>query len=850
MMCRSLPVSMTRDMICCVKHLLCLLLCALWVLDASAVPAKKGVRRTITLEDGSCHEVELRGDENVHFYVSPSNGECYVKGGEERFVRTDRQLLAKRWTERLELRNERRLNRRGVCGASLLQTSSLTSFGNGPKRAAEQVIVPVKGKKKGLVLLVNFSDKKLNVAHGQPYYENFFNQVGFSKDRMSGSVHDYFYDSSYGQFDVSFDVVGPFTVSRSMSYYGKNDGMGSDVHPAEMVIEACRMADQAGVDFSQYDWDGDRYVDQVFVIYAGYGEAQGAPESTIWPHEWDLTSAKSCGDGSGMLTLDGVRVNTYAVTCELSGSYGTNVDGIGTACHEFSHCLGIPDLYDTGDGKSFCFDYWDLMDSGSYLGPMNCSECPCSYSSYERMVCGWLAPEELTVGRVVDKMPCLLENPCAYILYNSAKRSEYYLLENRQKRGFDAYLPGHGMLITHVDYDSKVWNDNLVNATSTHHRVALIPADNVLSSMNLAGDAWPGTSRNTALTDTSRPAAKLYSANADGRMYMGKPIEDITENVTEGTVSFRYNGGGQLEVPTNVRIMDLDVDDPSFCLAWDPVAQALGYELRITELDAADVMRDECCLLFEKFGKFASGTDLSLMTGADVTSRLDLYMENSGWTGKNLYFDPNGQIRLGNAVAGGKLLSPRLNAPKGDVTILLRCFQYKNDKSRLGVKVNSDYLESISLTANADLYVLYAHVDGAFDMTLYTEDGSGRAYVSGIAVYEGRLDKGVLLNGFENVDTSKEWQIKTSSASYVLEDVDVNCVYEARVRTVADVGYSDWSEPLRIDWRDSVNSIQAFSAFRSGVDVRKFDMLGRRLPMGRNSGLYILNGKKYVGGGK
>ena len=193
-----------------------------------------------------------------------------------------------------------------------------------------------------------------------------------------------------------------------MAYYGENNSNGDDKRAATMVAEACRLADK-DVDFARYDWDGDNEVDQVYVIYAGYSEASGAPPSTVWPHEWDLESATSIRDGDGAFELDGTVINTYACSNELQGTRGSRISGIGTACHEFSHCLGLPDMYDT-TGKAFGMDCWDLLDYGCYN---NDEYTPAPFTSYERMFCGWLEPSVLTEPVRVVGMPALTSSPSA-----------------------------------------------------------------------------------------------------------------------------------------------------------------------------------------------------------------------------------------------------------------------------------------------------------------------------------------------------------------------------------------------------------------------------------------------------
>lgn len=482
-------------------------------LSSYAVPAKR-VKHMLTLPDGSVRELSLCGDEFAHWF-STEDGVCFVQG-------IDGQLHEVLLSD-LEYQREAKANVRNLKRRTRRDTNSF------------------KGKKRGLVVLVNFTDLEMTVNKPQQTFNNIFNQNGYKDNGFYGSVHDYFYSCSYGQFDLEFDVVGPYTVSNSMAYYGKNDSRGDDLYVGKMIAEACLLADRE-VNFSDYDWDGDGYVDQVFVIYAGYGESQGAPANTIWPHEWDLRSS----DYGKALALDGVKVDTYACSSELSGKSGSRVDGIGTACHEFSHCLGIPDFYDT-KGTSFGMDAWDLMDYGCYNGD---GYQPIAYTAYERWCCGWLEPVLLSKGCSVISMPPLSESPVCYVVYNDAHPDEFYLLQNIQKVGWDSGSYGHGLLVLHVDYSSSAWLNNTVNDVPNRQRMTIFHADNVSYNgtvrskwiASLAGDPFPGTSGNMNLSDYSLPASSLNNMNVDNSSFMHKELGRIVE--TDGFIAFDFMGGG------------------------------------------------------------------------------------------------------------------------------------------------------------------------------------------------------------------------------------------------------------------------------------------------------------------
>lgn len=507
------------------------LLLSLVAMTCLAIPAKR-VWKSLTLSDGTTVTATLVGDENGHWYVDDqgrtlsedSTGIAHYMS----IYELDYHKKAK--TERAAIRNKARKAR--------MAKREITRSSN-----ADNTIGFI-GKKKGIAILVNFSDAKF--YYTQEDFNALANENGYNKNGAKGSVRDYFRDQSYGKFEIEFDIVGPYDLAHDMEYYGKNlkNKAGEDALPGEMVTEAVKLADK-DVNFADYDWNYDGEVDQVYIIFAGYGEEQGAPSTTMWSHEWDLTSAKedNCG-GNGSVLLDNVWINTYACSSELRGKQGKKICGIGTMCHEFSHCLGLPDFYDTV-GKGFGMDSWSIMDYGAYNG--DC-DIPCGYTSYERWAAGWLEPIELSTTTAVTDMKAVTETPEAYVIYNDANKNEYYLLENRQLTSWDEGNPGHGLLILHVDYDENAWRQNTVNNVATHQRMSIFHADNSALKTNLAGDPYPGTSGNNSLTNTSLPSAKLFNANKDSRKFMGKPITDITEN-PDSTISFNFSN---TKIPTGI----------------------------------------------------------------------------------------------------------------------------------------------------------------------------------------------------------------------------------------------------------------------------------------------------------
>ncbi len=516
------------------KRFTMLVMASLLAMATFAIPAKPGLKRTLTLSDGNTISATLIGDEHAHYWLG-ADGKAYQSVGNNIYQSIDLQAVKQRAALRRAAANQRRLRRLA------------------PRKIGE--VGSITGKKKGLIILVNFTDVSFNASNNNALYKRIANEQNFSYGNFKGSMYDYFYAQSEGLFELTFDIVGPVTVSKAQSYYGGNDSDGNDQHPAAMVIEALKLVDSQ-VNFADYDWNNDKTVEQVYVVYAGQGEADGGADETIWPHEWTLSSASYYGDGSGTQTLDGVKIDTYACGGELNGD--NNIAGIGTMCHEFSHCLGYPDFYDTDYSGGQGMGYWDLMDSGSYNDN---GYQPAGYTSYERWVAGWKEPIELVNTQSITNMAALQTSGSnSYVIYNKANNNEYYLLENRQKTGWDASLPGKGLLILHVDYNSTVWNNNAPNDDPSHQRMTWVAADNNYQyttdsegskSYTFAGmknDPFPYGSVN-AFGKSTTPAASLYNNNSDGTKYLDSSVENITQNA-DGTISFDFVGISNIATPT------------------------------------------------------------------------------------------------------------------------------------------------------------------------------------------------------------------------------------------------------------------------------------------------------------
>jgi M6 family metalloprotease-like protein len=498
-----------------IQRILYVALFLLTTAAAMAVPVKRGLWTTVTLADGSTVEVEAKGDEHSHYWQS-ADGSRYVRDASTGAFRlwndTDAQHLKTRIRQVNRLRQQRTPSTRATA------TSLYT------------------GQKKGLIILVQFNDKKFSVADPVSFYRGVANEEGFNQQGFKSSVKDYFRAQSGGIFEIDFDVVGPVTLPKNYAYYGSND----EYYAGEMVHDAC-VAVNDTVYFSRYDWNGDGEAEEVYVLYAGYGQADHPDnDNYIWPHMFYLSATPYYSNVT--FKLDNTVIDTYACSNELTLT--ANYTGIGTICHEFSHCLGLLDMYDTSDGGNYGMGVWDLMDYGCYNDN---GFTPCSYTGYERMFIGWSTPFELTQDTVVTNLSPVSQMGQSAIIYNPGNRNEYYILDNRQRTLYDAYLPSHGLIITHVDYDEDIWYANLVNTTgynsdykinNTHQRATIFHADNDDSVNSEKGDPYPYQG-NDSLTARSAPATLLYNANTDGTLNLGYGLWNIKEN-TNGTMSFRF----------------------------------------------------------------------------------------------------------------------------------------------------------------------------------------------------------------------------------------------------------------------------------------------------------------------
>ena len=434
---------------------------------------------------------------------------------------------------------------------------------------------PHTGSPRAIVLLVQFANRPFKVQPRKAFNQ-YLNSMadkhqdfGNAENRNTGSVKKYFSDMSGGKFKPQFDLYGPITMPKNVAYYG--EGSSSMERYRELVSEACTMMDDS-LDFSKYDADKDGNVDLVYIIYAGYGESVSSIDSTLWP------KAFVCGTD---IKKDGKYVRLAGISNELNGrpdgnynsKSGLLINGVGLFCHEFSHCMGLPDFYPTvspqwttaNDKQDFDaydnqgMEEWDVMDNGIYLYN---GYSPTAYTAWEREKMGWLTIETLTKEGKVE-LKSIDEGGKAYRIKNDKNTSgnEYYIVENIQAKGWNYKLPASGMMVSHVEYVPWAFSvfhggDNSVNNIKGHPRMTIVPADGYLPSSyrkvsdnsnltapymkkkqydeQLAGDLYPGKNNINRLTDAQN---MVNYAPWTGGM-LNKPIYNIA--LKNGIVTFDF----------------------------------------------------------------------------------------------------------------------------------------------------------------------------------------------------------------------------------------------------------------------------------------------------------------------
>lgn len=423
------------------------------------------------------------------------------------------------------------------------------------KQQETQKSFPTTGERKLICILMGFKD--LAFTKTKEDFNALFNQVGYNANGATGSVRDYYLENSWGQFDLTVTIAGPYTASNNMAYYGGNDSNDNDSNPRELAREAVLLAD-ADVDYNDFDNDNDGRVDGIYIIFAGYGEEAGASNDAIWSHAWAFSETY----------VDGVKASRYSCSPELRGNTGSNLTSIGVICHEFGHVLGAPDYYDTdyeasggefpGTGK------WDMMAGGSWN---NEGITPAHHNGFTKTyIYNWAPVTTLESGNTITLTNAIVEKNNFYRI-NTTTPGEFFLIENRNQLGFDSKIPGSGMVVYHVHKD-VFKSGNKINASAPQkmYPVCANAGQNPTSlpssygNVNSSGMPFPGSGNVTSFTENTKRSMISW----DGEK-VSKPITNIKRDNTTGHITFDFMGGYTMN-PKNFKAQATSTSEIS--LSW------------------------------------------------------------------------------------------------------------------------------------------------------------------------------------------------------------------------------------------------------------------------------------------
>lgn len=525
---------------------------------------------TITQSDGSQLTIRLHGDEHYSWY-STTDDVLLVQVGKNYYVAQVEEDGTLKATPQLA----HNAGERGTVEEQVINNQNKEKFLNSlnaePQALAKPfgevypAYFPHTGSPKALVILVEFQDVKFKTSNPVATFTHYLKGAegedapeankAYVKGMVNyGSVSQYFNDMSQGQFKPQFDIVGPVTVSKNSAYYGGNIGKATDVNFAQMIAEACKSVSDK-VNFADYDQNNDGYVDLVYVIYAGYSESiNGNSSDCLWPKSG--TNAFYEPGTNNLLKLNGKRICRYGINNELNATPTVEeekfngmklLNGIGLFCHEFSHTMGLPDLYPTVKASRVDNqnpEYWDLMDGGEYTYS---GYFPTPYSPWEMDVMGWTAPIELGDEAKQVSLNSYASDRTAYKI--NGENDEYLLIQNIQTdgwwRGITKAFNTTGMLVWRIDYPyTTVSLDNRLNNEIGKPNVMIVPADGyVISDYNHGdGKRWTDKDYNLSLQADPFPGTKnvteLLSVELNNST-LKKPFYNIKET-DDGVISFDY----------------------------------------------------------------------------------------------------------------------------------------------------------------------------------------------------------------------------------------------------------------------------------------------------------------------
>ena len=724
------------------KRIFLTLIALTLVTEVLAIPAKKGAFKYVQ-PDGSVIWLERHGDEFFHWTTDANTGQAVTRdeSGFWRATKVDRSAARKAAAARRQV-NSRRPSR------------SRNEFNFGTRH------IPV--------LMVEFDDVHFTVSDPKGMFDDLLNQEGYSYGGATGSVRDYFVDNSHGQFTPVFDIYGPVPLPEPMGHYGGNQGGNKDVNVDEAIFGAVTLLDD-DIDFSRYDSDNDGYVDMFLVYYAGFNEAEGGPEDSIWPHQGYAYSED--------FQVDGLYLYRYFCTSELKNNSGETFCSIGATCHEFSHALGLPDFYDTDyEDNGSCAGMWvfSVMDQGNYN---NQSRTPPYMNSEERIMLGWMDPDNV---KELPDGPVSFESVSKDVAYKSFTETdgEYFLYECRDGSSWDKPI-GKGMIAIHVDRSSahkvggitckEQWDHwewyNTLNAYAKHPCFYVVPSTDQ-SNLDYYGAAprwmfpymditeyhpidWAGNDSGVSLLDIGYDDASakvtMVVDNHFQRVITGKvlsvdgtPLSGVSLSVTEPGSAFLMPRKGMRRAS---RISEtVTGDDGSFSLN----VKDFGREARLSAM---------------KVGYFSYEADIAL--GPRITS-VEIVLRTSSETEGStvILYNPDAQRwgmsdnDTGTEMAaslftasdlkaeGGRLLSAvqyGINADSAeDIYIIIddastgeRLLTWQiEDPTYFSVVWADVSAAGFRIPSGRDLYIGYAIKSASYKYPFYAFDGEGNYYAS------------------------------------------------------------------------------------------------------------------------
>jgi M6 family metalloprotease-like protein len=507
--------------------------------------------------DGSKISVYIRGDEKVHWmesldgYTLMYDANKYIVYAEQD---ADKNMIPSKNRLNLISVAPKELKKGILYSPAQVQVmKQIWEATDAPQRVGATT-----GKRKALVVLMGFTDRAFGKTVAE--FETLFNQEGLypSDGSSKGSVRDFFKENSYGQLDFEVTIAGPYVADNTMAYYAP------EARNRAFAELAARRAD-ADVDF--HDFADNGVLETFHIIFAGYGDEAIGNGNQIWSHKWQLAAP---------ITLDGdVKVQVYSCSPELRGKSGNETTYIGVVCHELSHVFGAPDYYDTSGNNSFDGSgSWDLMANGSWNDD---GRQPGHINMFQKILYGWVTPTELNAYTEVTAMPASALNPVAYTI-KANDNGEMYVLENRQKVGFDGSVPGHGLLVWHVHPNalsgrgSNASHPQQLYPVVASSSVAIPTGAGTYGLINSSGTPFPGTTDKHAFSAKTTPAMFTWTASTP----IARPLTEITES--DGKISFKF-----LDGPT-VPATDLQatlVNDNNVRLSWTAAdhAEVLGYRV-------------------------------------------------------------------------------------------------------------------------------------------------------------------------------------------------------------------------------------------------------------------------------